>query len=174
MRVERNQTEGTWPELWLAPSPFSSMIEEAARWADKETGGMLLGYRAHRQIVVQSLIGPGPRALHGRFTFRPDGLWQEAELARTYDSSGRMLMYLGDWHSHPGGGLRPSKRDLHTARLVAATPAAGTREPVTLILATTDRAWRPAAWILDRGLFLRARIHGVVPNARHEGEFGRL
>jgi integrative and conjugative element protein (TIGR02256 family) len=135
---------------------------EAGSWGAQETGGMLLGYRAGRQIVVQAVVGPGPKARHSRGSFSPDGAWQETEFTLVYEQSGRMTTYLGDWHSHPGGGLAPSRRDLRTARRVAATPEARTREPLTMILAPVANQWRAGGWVLDRGLFVRARLYPLT------------
>ena len=91
--------------------------------------------------------------------FTPDGTWQQGELERRYLEGGRMQTYLGDWHSHPLGGLRPSGRDLRTACKVAATREALTGEPVTVILARVPRRWRAGTWVLIDGRFVPAHIY---------------
>lgn len=51
-----------------------------------------------------------------------------------YARSGRRITYLGDWHSHPVGAPRPSRRDLRVARLIAGAPEARASEPLLCIL----------------------------------------
>lgn len=168
-RIERHVPHERRPIVWLPAHTADAMLQDALAWKDLETGGMLLGYRVNREIVVESTIGSGPRARHGRFSFTPDGRWQQVGLARIYDASGRMQTYLGDWHSHPRGGLGPSRRDLRTARHVAATADSQTRNPLTLLLAPERADWWVGAWVLDGGLFVRARVRRIEhtePTAR--------
>lgn len=105
-----------------------------------------MGYRESaggwEQIVVEHVIGPGPRAKHERARFEPDGRWQQDELARLfYDSEGRST-YLGDWHSHPSGGRLPSARDLKTARSISRRRSSRTKTPLMVIVAGgVHRSW---------------------------------
>lgn len=131
---------------------------------------MLLGYRVARQVVVEATIGPGAKARHGIWTFSPDGMWQQEELVRRYVGSGRLQTFLGDWHSHPLGGLQPSGRDLKTARAVSSTQEALTAEPVTLIVARVRRRWRAGAWMFFEGRFVRATVYPLSDGAGYARE----
>lgn len=128
-------------------------MNEAGRKAPLETGGVLLGWSdpTDHEFVVCEMVGPGPRARHRHTRFVPDARWQRERIAELYASSGRTLRYLGDWHSHPGGGEQPSRRDERTARRIARARAARALRPLMLILADSGTTWRPATYQLARG-----------------------
>jgi integrative and conjugative element protein (TIGR02256 family) len=128
--------------LWLTPALVEKMTTEAERTTPLETGGVLLGYLASGgDIVAVAAIGPGPKATHRRRRFEPDSSWQREQIAREYEASGRVHTYLGDWHSHPGGGATPSRRDERTARHISRHRAARARQPLMVILSHTTGPW---------------------------------
>jgi integrative and conjugative element protein (TIGR02256 family) len=106
----------------------------------------LLGYLAEDAAVVADMFGPGPNALHGPNGFVPDAEYQEVEIARRYEASGRVVTYMGDWHSHARGLGRVSRLDLRTLHTIACEPAARVPAPIMLIVFEGD-PWRLAAWI---------------------------
>lgn len=125
--------------IWLACDHWNDMVNQATSHAragtdGRETGGVLLGWRNDRDIVVEHVIGAGPEADHQRSSFRPDPGWQEARIAELYERSGRLLEYLGDWHTHPGGTPHPSRRDERTLRHIASSSEARCPEPVMVIM----------------------------------------
>jgi integrative and conjugative element protein (TIGR02256 family) len=110
--------------------------------APNETGGVLLGFHladGHGSCVTH-LVGAGPNATRSRSRFKPDGKWQESEVARLYEASDRSLSYLGDWHSHPSGG-KPSSIDRSTAQNIASTRGARCPMPVILIVTGRGDSW---------------------------------
>lgn len=110
------------------------MSAESERWSPKETGGVLMGYWSDRDVVLTDIIGPGPKAVHRRYSFTPDSKWQENEIARIYEESGRVITYLGDWHSHPYGTQELSIKDLVTLLRVAIHKPARAPKPIMGIL----------------------------------------
>jgi integrative and conjugative element protein (TIGR02256 family) len=124
------------------------MVAEARRTEPLESGGVLLGWHDHEdlEVVVASVLGPGPGATHRRARFSPDSEWQREQIAKAYEASGRTVSYLGDWHSHPGGGDAPSRRDERTTRRIARSRSARARRPVMLILPGNANTWRPSAY----------------------------
>lgn len=157
------------PRLWL-PRPVRDVVAcQAQQLAPLETGGILLGYvalpsspEATCDVVVVDALGPGPRAQHNGRWFVPDHDWQVAELAERYERSGRVAVYVGDWHSHPEGMALPSRQDLRTMRRIAQHAPARLDQPTMLIVSTGGRgdagpaglrAWRWA----PRPLFGRIR-----------------
>jgi integrative and conjugative element protein (TIGR02256 family) len=90
-------------------------------------------------------VGPGPKATHGKRRFIPDGDFHDDAIARLYCESGRLHTYLGDWHSHPEGGLDLSRRDRFTFKRIAESPDARAPLPLMVILAG-KRAWKLAIW----------------------------
>lgn len=139
--------------IWLSRALEQHLIASANALAPLETGGMLLGWRDGADRIVTDAIGPGDRALHGRYAFLPDHEWQRKELAFAFAESLGDLDYLGDWHTHPGGHAEMSAIDHATLRRI------GRRVPgaMTLIAAgDRDRGWRMGAWLHRRTGFLRS------------------
>jgi integrative and conjugative element protein (TIGR02256 family) len=137
--------------VWLTEDSRDQILSASEDAEPNETGGILLGYEApdSSAVVITHLIGPGPKAKSSRSQFVPDGTWQEAEVARIYEASGRRATYLGDWHSHPDGIARPSRKDERTARCIADTPEARIPNPLMLIAASDKESWRIAAYRFD-------------------------
>jgi integrative and conjugative element protein (TIGR02256 family) len=125
---------------WFDRKALSSLIAEANRHPIRETGGALLGWQDRSDTVVAAVIGPGPKAKHGLWSFEPDGAWQTAEGARIYAESNRTIAYVGDWHTHPRGAPRPSRTDEATMRSIAKDSAFRRPEPLSLI---AGRGWIP-------------------------------
>lgn len=135
--------------VWLSSQLHNHCIEEANRFDPLETGGALMGYwHGAHVIVITAVVGPGPGALHERYSFEPDQEWQLAEIARQYQTSGRRETYLGDWHTHPcakSGQL--SRRDRRVLRRIINTPAARVQYPVMMLLHGTENEWQTIAWL---------------------------
>jgi integrative and conjugative element protein (TIGR02256 family) len=136
------------------------ILGEATRYAPKETGGVLLGLseRNARVVWVSELIGAGPGARRERHCFEPDGPWQRARIAERYEASGRMLAYLGDWHSHPSGN-GPSRLDRSTARRIATSPAARCPHPAFLIVTRLGECWELRGYRFKLRQFTRMDVH---------------
>lgn len=135
--------------LWITTAALEAAQAEGSTHAPEESGGVLLGWRgpARSEYVVTDLLGPGPGASHERTRFEPDYPWQERQIADRYEASGRRVTYLGDWHTHPGGPARPSRRDVRTLVTIARSPAARIPDPIMVVLGGGG-PWRPAAWRL--------------------------
>lgn len=134
--------------ILLSERVLAEMEQEARRRAPDESGGILLGYAGRKDPSVLSVlfqIGPGPRAVHERHRFEPDGPWQERQVAAAYERSGRIATYLGDWHSHPNGPGRPSGLDRSTARKIAHATEARCPHPLMVILAGGREKWEVGA-----------------------------
>jgi integrative and conjugative element protein (TIGR02256 family) len=103
----------------IAPEARSAIMRLSPESADgSETGGILLGRGPDADGVVRVEIAgePGPRAER-----RPDFFLRDLEharglAARAWQETG--AVWIGEWHTHPMGGARPSATDLGTyARL---------------------------------------------------------
>ncbi len=109
-----------------------------------------MGYWAgDAEVVVTESISGGPKAIHGPEFFEPDWEFQQAQIDRYYALSGRRHTYLGDWHSHPDGLLRLSRRDRRTLRLIANHEEARTPNALMLLLAGRGR-WHHGVWRISR------------------------
>jgi len=143
--VGRSRREYT---LWIPQRGLAEMTSEADRRAPFETGGVLLGYWAASRdaLVVEFVVGPGPRAVHRRTAFAPDHEHQAREIARLFSNADGNLEYLGDWHTHPNGPAVLSGKDLSTLRRIARYRAARAPQPIMLLL-VGGVPWRFAAWL---------------------------
>jgi integrative and conjugative element protein (TIGR02256 family) len=146
--------------VWLPRPLIRRMLEATTRAGERETGGMLVGYEGadRPEIVVTDLIDAGPRARRDEYEFHPDGRWQRRELARVYQESGRVVTFLGDWHSHPHGLPVPSETDLETAARTAANERARAPRPLTLILGRDEDEWLLVAFLYSAGELVPARL----------------
>jgi integrative and conjugative element protein (TIGR02256 family) len=141
------------------------MRSDADRWYDKETGGSFMGYwSADRTAVVTAMIPCGPNATHERDRFRPDQDWQQDEIAKHYQRSGRLDTYLGDWHTHPDATYgQLSGADRACLKTIIRTSAARASKPVMMVMCGRPDDWILFCWVgeLKRRLIW---IDGLVEN----------
>jgi integrative and conjugative element protein (TIGR02256 family) len=145
--------------LEIPPELESEILVQAGGHAPLETGGVLLGTRDRRarRAFVSELVDAGPRAQRESHRFTPDGPWQRARIAERYEASGRVLAYIGDWHSHPGGN-GPSPLDRSTARRIADTPRALCAHPIFLIATRVKAGWELRAYRFGARRFSRITV----------------
>lgn len=142
-------------KLWAPGRVLASIEREARRFAPLETGGVLLGWRDGPDLVVAGLMGPGPRALHGRHLFLPDHSWQVAQIRTAFADTGGDLDYLGDWHTHPCGVAAMSDQDRTTLTKLDRR----VRGATMLIAGGEGDTWAFGAWTaLRSGLFRPTRF----------------
>ncbi|MBJ7438056.1 MAG: Mov34/MPN/PAD-1 family protein [Sphingopyxis sp.] len=136
--------------IWLADDVASEMERLGSIYYPLETGGMLLGWRDGRDRIATGLIGPGPHALHGRYTFAPDGGWQRARLRDIFSATAGDLDYLGDWHTHPDGVAVMSELDRRTLSKIERR----VRVPLMVILAGAENKWDIGSWLGSKSGYL--------------------
>jgi integrative and conjugative element protein (TIGR02256 family) len=146
--------------VWLPRALIRRMLEATTSAGERETGGMLVGYEGadRPELVVTDLIEAGPRARRDEYEFHPDGRWQRRELARVYHESGRVVTFLGDWHSHPHGLPLPSDTDVETAARTAANERARAPRPLTLIVGRDEDEWLLVAFRYAAGELVPAQL----------------
>lgn len=105
----------------IAPHVAARVVELAAASADgSETGGILLGRGPAQDgvIFVKEAGDPGPNAER-----RPDFFLRDLEHSKKLADEAwerENAVWVGEWHTHPGGPPFPSARDLTTyAGLIA-------------------------------------------------------
>ena len=140
---------------WVAPSALRQMAAEANRRLIRETGGALLGWFEDSDYVIAQVLGPGPKAVHGWSHFEPDAGWQVNEGRRIYETTGRRVRYLGDWHTHPRGGCAPSPTDLETVAAIAIDRDFAIEKPLYAIMCRPwTRVMRGNSWNLLLGVWV--------------------
>lgn len=135
--------------MWIDQRVMDAMTAHALAHRPFETGGVLLGYWADREIVIRAATQAGPVAVHERKRYVPDSAHDRNRIDSIYRSSGRYWTYLGDWHSHPSGGGSPSVLDRRTLRTIADEPAARASTPV-MVIVTLDPANPIGIWAFRR------------------------
>jgi integrative and conjugative element protein (TIGR02256 family) len=144
--------------IWLSDEARHLIEREACRRRLLETGGPLFGYEARDgSVVIEAARGPGPRARHARFNYRPDRDAIQAAINEELQASKGQRYLVGEWHSHPLGSAHASGRDKRSVREIAEDEDVGLIRPVALIQATTPwgRRVRPAelgAWFWEPDL----------------------
>lgn len=122
--------------LVVPVNAVAAVVHDVYSWAPAETGGILMGSSASagRAVEVCWLLGGGPEADRNGTSFEPDQGWQEEQVARIYQQSGRRAIYLGDWHSHPDGSPHLSLQDKKVARLISRSESARCEHPIMWII----------------------------------------
>jgi proteasome lid subunit RPN8/RPN11 len=111
-----------------------TLIQEAARQAaPKETGGILIGWRERKTVVIiHALTVVDAEARHTEYQ-RSHAAAEAALSAHLGEMADERLGYVGEWHSHPLP-KEPSGKDWVSLRGVA-TKAGGT---VALLVGALD------------------------------------
>lgn len=103
----------------LRGDAHETIASETAKHLPLETGGILLGYREGRNIVVtHALVVDGDGAAANNYVrgdIRANDLLEEFLAGRSDDDP---TGYIGEWHSHPAP-LGPSPTDLAAMRATA-------------------------------------------------------
>jgi integrative and conjugative element protein (TIGR02256 family) len=99
-----------------------------------ETGGILIGRRDGRRIIITTATGAGPNATEERTKFLRDGVFCQQMLREAMESDPHVT-YVGEWHSHPKGPVWPSARDVQSLREISVDSDSNTEAPVMIIVA---------------------------------------
>lgn len=96
--------------------PARATIEREARLLSdgRETGGILLGHDASADgpLLITVAGEPGPKTTQTAGRFLRDLDYSQRLADEAYDRDGSV--WVGEWHTHPKGPTRPSRRDLLT------------------------------------------------------------
>lgn len=132
---------------YLHRSALETLTIEANTCVPLETGGILMGHfkQPENIPVIMLATQPGPQAVHLKYYYQPDYVYDELLIAEVYKKSNRKITYLGDWHTHPGLSSRMSYRDKKTLRRIMAYKPARLSTPMMLILSLDDE-WVPTVW----------------------------
>lgn len=93
-------------EIRIFEELANQIADEAKKWGEKETGGVLLGRISllRHSITITRIIEapPDSERSEGLFILGTQGLKQRLRILHKQSCEG--LMYVGTWHSHPQGG----------------------------------------------------------------------
>jgi integrative and conjugative element protein (TIGR02256 family) len=134
---------------WISRQTLDLLADEAGRSFPLETGGALVGYWTDTEtIVVKAIFGPGPDSHHDRYSYVHDHIWERSRIAEHYERSGRVEVYVGDWHTHPeaySGNL--SFTDRAAIKDVLRYSDARLSRSLMLIVFGRPHEWQVAIWV---------------------------
>ena len=125
---------------------------------DLETGGILLGHapgdRADLHVTVAG--DPGPNAVHEPRRFLRDPAHAQKLADRAW--ADHQAVWIGEWHTHPAAGPKPSDIDLRSYLQHLEDPELQFTEFLSLIVASTDAGPTVAAWIVTSTYLIEASL----------------
>ena len=126
------------PKIFISIDAMESIRSEALKYGQFETGGLLLGEKTivkdNYSILVKKATGPGDNSEHGTHYFKPNKeYYQDVLLQELYRNS---LVYIGEWHKHPGSFDQPSCTDLETMKQI--TEDENSKDCLAIIATTPD------------------------------------
>ena len=128
------------PRVLVTPEVTAKIRQTAMSSGSFETGGLLLGEKkiidGQYSFIIRKTTGPGVNAEFSTHHFIPDVDFYKQELKSELYLNG--LIYLGEWHKHPGSFDQPSCTDLETMKDI--TEDDQTKDLVAIIATTPTGA----------------------------------
>lgn len=112
------------PRVVLHPSALTILEDHRQTGTLPERGGLLLGeiHEDATVLFVSFVSVPGPEDRSSRFSWNRDERRANRIIRENWESSGGLVNYLGEWHTHPQDIPRASFVDKATMfRLVRRT-----------------------------------------------------
>jgi integrative and conjugative element protein (TIGR02256 family) len=91
---------------------FDELARKCA--GDRETGGIILGQYRGPHVEICEFTSAGPRDIRGLACFIKQDESHSRRARQLWKASGRTITNMGEWHSHPAGGVSPSFQDHQT------------------------------------------------------------
>jgi integrative and conjugative element protein (TIGR02256 family) len=126
------------PKIFIDADALESIRKETLKFGQFETGGLLLGEKImvknDYSIILKKATGPGENSEHGTHYFKPNrDYYKKVLLQELYRNS---IIYLGEWHKHPGSFDQPSCTDLETMKEI--TEDENSKDVLAIIATTPD------------------------------------
>ncbi|MBS4059517.1 MAG: Mov34/MPN/PAD-1 family protein [Bacteroidetes bacterium] len=110
--VLKTHCSNEW-EIRILADAYSQIKEEAEKWKNIETGGVLIGriFINRRCITVARVIEAPVDSTRSENSFILGTKDLRKNVSEIFERSGGTLSYVGTWHSHPNGSKEPSLTD---------------------------------------------------------------
>ena len=96
----------------IEPQALSLMREfRQIKLGSSEAGGVLIGERRGRALIVKEVTTPSAKDSSSRFRFVRKFYNHQFAIIKANRSSGGRSNYLGEWHTHPQDRPYPSSTD---------------------------------------------------------------
>lgn len=118
----------------VRPDVLRFLDAEAGSCAGRpEAGGTLLGSRRGPDMEILGWTVPGPGDDRRPRAFTKADPRHQAAATAAWNASGGTVAFVGEWHTHPVGGVAPSATDLRTWKRL--TKASGRPMAFALVVA---------------------------------------
>jgi Prokaryotic E2 family A/ThiF family/Prokaryotic homologs of the JAB domain len=109
----RERGPGSW-QVRLQSEAVNDMQQRLKKASPKETGGLMIGiiHPKRRIIYVTRIMDAPPDSEGTEISYRRGTRRLPQSVNRIKESSGGLLGFVGDWHSHPRGSGRISSTDV--------------------------------------------------------------
>jgi len=101
------------------------ILEKLSRYTGQrsrlELGGILLGRTFKEHDEITELVGPSRKDVAGLFSFLRKKEPAQEQINTAWNKSGGHVVYLGEWHTHPGNEPTPSVQDRDMIRQAVRT-----------------------------------------------------
>lgn len=93
-------------------------------YASTEAGGVIIGERRGKHIVITHISEPGQDDIRSRTQMVRKGNHHQQKVNELFENSDGFLVYLGEWHTHPEDLPQPSNIDIKSwlTGLIATEP----------------------------------------------------
>jgi integrative and conjugative element protein (TIGR02256 family) len=136
-----------YKQVNIPASVRAALAGHASSIADRETGGILLGYPVDETtLTVTRASPPGPRAIRHRFAFSRDTRFLQRHLDTIHDRSEGREDYIGEWHVHHAFNAPPSRIDRRSLWRIARRENYATENPILIIVEQTPTRRRYRAY----------------------------
>lgn len=115
--VEKVFKAGDGALLVIAPNIVKRILKyRQLNFRQTEAGGVLIGERRGKHIIVKEISEPGKGDRRSRFSVDRRGPHHQKIVNAAFESSAGILQYVGEWHTHPEDHPSPSYTDLSSWR----------------------------------------------------------
>lgn len=128
-----------------------------------EYGGLLIGHYSddHKTAIVLETVLP-KRYRASRFYFERGSEGMKESLQAYYKQEPKVF-YLGEWHTHPDGPIKPSCRDKATMAELVIHDNVYINSPVLLILGVSQNNYHIGFYIQHKN-----KLHLLKPEEKNE------
>ena len=121
---------------------IDEMILSARKHYPNEFGGLLIGFYANgnKDLIITNFLTPKSFKASPVYFERETKDLQEA--LKAFYHSYPSKYYVGEWHSHPGGGTAPSNKDIKAMKQISECEGVSINKPVLCIIGYTKQEFQ--------------------------------
>lgn len=121
---------------------IDEMLLSARKHYPNEFGGLLIGFYANenKDLIITDFLTPKTfKASPVYFERETKDLQEELE---DFYHSVPSRCYVGEWHSHPNGGTKPSSKDIKAMKQISENEGVSINKPILCIIGYTKQEFQ--------------------------------